>query len=55
MLSSSKELAYNLRLLEKRIEKHDGEIKAIFSAIRQLMTPPETKKVITGFGREKDG
>ncbi len=55
MLSSNKELAYNLMLLEKRIEKHDGEIKAMFSAIRQLMTPPETKKVTTGFGREKGG
>jgi hypothetical protein len=25
-----------LTLLENRIEKHDGEIKAIFNAIRQL-------------------
>jgi len=36
MLSSNKELAHKLTLLENRIEKHDGEIKAIFKAIRQL-------------------
>lgn len=44
MLSANKELAHKLTLLENRIEKHDGEIKAIFNAIRQLMAPPETKK-----------
>jgi hypothetical protein len=36
MLSSNKELAHKLTLLENRIEKHNGEIKAIFNAIRQL-------------------
>jgi len=55
MLSSIKELAHKLALLENRIEKHDGEIKAIFTAIRQLMIPTKpTKKVIRGFGRDKD-
>jgi hypothetical protein len=44
MLSVNKELAHKFSLLENRIEKHDGEIKAIFNAIRQLMPPPETKK-----------
>jgi hypothetical protein len=53
MLSSNKELAHKLTLLENRIEKHDGEIKAIFNAIRQLMVPPETKsKKPIGFRRE---
>ena len=42
MLSSSKELAHKLTLLENRLEKHDGEIRVIFKAIRQLMAPPET-------------
>ena len=42
MLSSNKELAHKLTLLENRIEKHDGEIRAIFTAIRKLMVPPET-------------
>lgn len=52
MLSSNKELAHNLKLLENRIEKHDGEIKAIFGAIRQLMTSDEPKKKPIGFRRE---
>lgn len=53
MLSSNKELAHKLMLLENRIEKHDGEIKAIFGAIRQLMTPPEAaKKKKIGFNRD---
>ena len=56
MLSTNKELAHKLVLLENRLERHDGEIKAIFGAIRQLMAPPEAKKkVVAGFGREKDG
>jgi len=54
MLSSNKELAHNLKLLENRIEKHDEEIKAIFGAIRQLMTPVVPKKGKIGFRREPD-
>ena len=55
MLSSNKELAHKLMMLENRLEKHDGEIKAIFNAIRQLMVPPETKsKKPIGFRRERE-
>ena len=53
-LTSTKELAHKLMLLEKRIEKHDGEIKAIFGAIRQLMSPAVPKKDKIGFGSDKD-
>ena len=49
LLSTNKELAHKLEQLEQKIEKHDEEIKGIFSAIRQLMTPPETKKRKIGF------
>jgi len=49
ILSTHKELAHKLDQLEGRIEKHDGEICAIFEAIRQLMTPPETPKRRIGF------
>ncbi len=50
ILSTHKELAYKLSELEKRIEKHDEEIKAIFDAIRQLMKPlPEKPKRQIGF------
>ena len=40
MLSSHKELGQKLAQLEHRIAKHDGDIQAIFDAIRQLMAPP---------------
>jgi hypothetical protein len=50
ILSTHKELAYKLSELEKKIEKHDVEIKAIFEAIRQLMLPPkEESKRRIGF------
>ena len=39
MLSAHKELAQKLSELEQKVEKHDGEIGAIFQAIRQLMAP----------------
>ncbi|RJQ14669.1 MAG: ORF6N domain-containing protein [Nitrospiraceae bacterium] len=54
MLITHKELARNLTQLERKIEKHDGEIKLIFDAIRQLMIPSETKKKKIGFKREKE-
>jgi len=49
MLSTNKELAHKLALLEKKIEKHDDEIRTIFQAIRQLMMHPEPKKKKIGF------
>ena len=51
MLSANKELAHKLTLLENRIEKHDEDIKLIFNAIRQLMSPPEKPKRKIGFHR----
>ncbi len=49
ILSTHKELAHKLTQLEQKIEKHDEEIKVVFDAIRQLMTPPEPKKKKIGF------
>jgi hypothetical protein len=43
ILSTNKELAHKLNQLERKIEKHDAEIQAIFKAIRQLMIPPPEK------------
>jgi hypothetical protein len=54
MLSTNKELAHKLAQLERKIEKHDDEIKLIFDAIRQLMTPPEPKRKKIGFRREEE-
>lgn len=54
MIASHKELAVQLGKLERKIEKHDEDIKVIFQAIHQLMSPPETKKRKIGFRREKE-
>jgi phage regulator Rha-like protein len=49
ILSTHKELAHKLVELERKIEKHDGEIRTIFEAIRQLMVIPEKPKRRIGF------
>ncbi len=54
ILSTNKELAQKFSQLERKIEKHDDEIKVIFNAIRQLMATPEPKKKKIGFKRGKD-
>lgn len=43
------DLARKINSMEK---KYDYQFKAVFDAIRQLMTPPEKKKRLIGFGRE---
>jgi len=48
MLASHAELARKLDALEK---KYDVQFKAVFDAIRQLMTPPEPKRRPMGFRR----
>ena len=54
MLSANKELAHKLEHLERKIEKHDTEIQAIFEAIRQLMQPlPKKPKRKIGFHIDK--
>ena len=49
ILSNHKDLVHKLNELERKIEKHDVEIKDIFEAIRQLMIPPEGSKRRIGF------
>ena len=48
-LALHKELAVKLQELERRIEGHDAEIRNIFDAIRELMTPPEEPRRQIGF------
>lgn len=48
MLSANAELARKLDALE---QKYDAQFKAVFDAIRQLMTPPpESSRKRIGFG-----
>ena len=49
ILSTHKDLAHKLNQLEQKVENHDIEIKAVFQAIRQLMTPAEKPKKKIGF------
>jgi hypothetical protein len=49
MMAAQKDLAGKLTELENRIQDHDEKITDIFGAIRQLMTPPESRKGKIGF------
>jgi hypothetical protein len=53
ILSAHKELAEQFFLLERKVEKHDHEIHAIFEAIRKLMEPPARSKRTIGFKVEE--
>lgn len=48
-LSLHKELAAKLKELERKVEGHDADIRAVFDAIRRLMQTPETPKRKIGF------
>lgn len=50
MVGAHKEMAAKLAELERKVASHDGNIRALFEAIRQLMTPPaQTTKRPIGF------
>jgi len=49
MVATHKELAAKLAELERTVADQDGHIKALFQAVRQLMTPPEPNKRKIGF------
>jgi hypothetical protein len=49
MVGAHKEMAAKLAELERKVAGHDGNIRALFEAIRQLMAPPEAKKRKIGF------
>ncbi len=51
ILSSHAELSQKLDQLEK---KYDVQFKVVFTAIRELMRPPEPKKRPIGFSNKKD-
>jgi hypothetical protein len=48
MLASNQDLARKLAALER---KYDSQFKAVFDAIRSLMTPPEQRRRRIGFVR----
>jgi hypothetical protein len=54
-LSLHKELAGKLSELERKIENHDENIRTLFEAIHQLMTPPATPHKEIGFHVKENG
>lgn len=56
LLSTHKELADKLAELEKRVDSHDGAIRQLIDALRQLMAPPPDprRRGKIGFGRENE-
>lgn len=51
MLATHAELARKIDALER---KYDAQFKQVFEAIRQLMTPPESKRRAIGFRKEDE-
>jgi len=49
LVGAHKELAGKLAELERRVASHDGHIKSLFDAIRQLMEPRPSKPRRIGF------
>ncbi len=49
ILSAHTELRQKLAELERKLEGHDGQIRSLFDAIRQLMAPPHPQTKRIGF------
>lgn len=55
LAGSNRILAKRLDDLERKYDKHDKELMEVFTAIRQMMMPPEAKKKqAIGFGRGEE-
>ena len=48
-LSTHRELAEKLELLERKVSSHDQALAGVIDAIRQLTAPPQPKKRPIGF------
>lgn len=55
MVGAHKEMAAKLAELERTVASHDGNIRALFEAIRQLMTPPARPHRRIGFRAKEEG
>lgn len=49
VMATHKDVARRIMDLERRIERHDEHITALFEAVRQLMKPPERPRKQIGF------
>jgi len=49
LLMTNEDLATKLAALERKYDRHDAQFRVVFQAIRELMTPPTSKKRPIGF------
>ncbi|HXV69694.1 MAG TPA: ORF6N domain-containing protein [Nitrospira sp.] len=55
LAATHKELAAKLAELERKVAGHDGHIRSLFEAIRQLMNPPASRGRRIGFEMKPQG
>lgn len=51
VLSAHKDIMLKLEQLERKVTAHDGDIQMIFSALKQLLNPPQEPRPRIGFKR----
>jgi hypothetical protein len=51
MLLGYKELAARLEAVERKLDSHDEDMRALAQAVRQLMAPPPVRLKRIGFTR----
>lgn len=54
MIITHKDILLKLEQLEKKVTVHDGDIEMIFSALKQLLNPPQEPRPRIGFRRRNE-
>ena len=49
MLSTNKDILLQMQKFENKLTKHDEDIRLIFEALKQLLTPPQQPRQRIGF------
>jgi hypothetical protein len=54
MLLNNKEILLKLEKMERDVKENKKDIAMIFEALKQLLTPPQTKRRLIGFNRKEN-
>lgn len=54
MLSTHKDILLKLEQIEKKVTEHDEDIQLIFSAVKQLLNPPQEPRPRIGYRRSNE-
>ncbi len=54
MLSTHKDILLKLEQLEQKVTLHDQDIQMIFTALKQLLNPPNPPREPIGFKRNNE-